>query len=444
MPHLSRAPGRARPFRPLVLRLGVLAAVAALAILALSCTPRPVAVLSAPADNFAPTVILVSFDGWRADYHTRVSLPNLERLMARGVRAEALIPAFPSKTFPNHYTIVTGLYPGHHGIVANNIWDAATGRQFGLSNRQEVQDPMWWGGEPIWVTAIRAGQRAAIMFWPGSEAPIGGVHPTYWKPYDGSVPGSARVSQVLAWLDLPPAERPTFLAFYFEDTDDAGHAGPELPALDEALRRSDAWIGELMAGLEARRLTNRVNVVVVSDHGMASTSTDRVVVLDDYIDLDDVRIVDLNPTVGLVPKPGRADAVYEGLRRASHLSVYRKGETPDHWHYRDHARIPPIVGTADEGWQVMTRAQLARLRAEGRGQVSGQHGYDPRLPSMGALFVAAGPAVREGIVVEAFENVSVYNVLARMLDVTPAPNDGDPAVVGRVLRSGRAPAPGGR
>lgn len=431
-------PGTVLPFRPARARLAALAAVAVWAVLALSCAARPVAAPTAPADTVAPTVILISFDGWRADYHTRVRLPNLEGLIARGVRAEALIPSFPSKTFPNHYTIVTGLYPGHHGIVANNIWDAATGRSFSLSNRQEVQDPMWWGGEPLWVTAIRAGQRAAIMFWPGSEAPIAGVLPTYWKPYDGSVPGSARVAQVLAWLDLPAAERPTFLSLYFEETDDAGHAGPELPALDEALRRSDAWIGELMAGLAARRLTDRVNVVVVSDHGMASTTTDRVVVLDEYIDLDDVRIVDLNPTVGLVPKPGREDAVYEGLRRAPHLAVYRKAETPAHWHYRDHPRIPPLVGTADEGWQVMTKAQLARLRAEGRGQVSGQHGYDPRLPSMGALFVAAGPAVREGVVVEAFGNVSVYNVLARMLGVTPAPNDGDPAFVGRVLRPGWA------
>ena len=414
-----------------------LVVVVALAALALSCATQRAAVPATPAapaaGGWAPTVILVSFDGWRADYAARASLPNLERLMARGVRAEALIPSFPSKTFPNHYTLVTGLYPGHHGIVANNVWDAPTGRLFTMGRRHEVQDPMWWGGEPIWVTAMRAGQRTGVMFWPGSEAPIGGLRPTFWKPYDEDVPGSARVAQVLAWLDLPADQRPTFLALYFEEMDNAGHAGPELPGVADALRRSDAWIGELMAGLETRRLTDRVHVIVVSDHGMASTSTERVVVLDEHIALEDVRIVDINPTLGLVPRPGREEAVYQALRRVPHLSVYRKAETPEHWHYRDHARIPPLVGVADEGWQVMTRAQLAALRAQGRGEVSGQHGYDPRVASMRAIFVAAGPAVRRGVVVPPFENVSVYNVIARILGVRPAPNDGDAAVVGRVL-----------
>jgi predicted AlkP superfamily pyrophosphatase or phosphodiesterase len=386
--------------------------------------------------RLAPTVILVSFDGWRADYRTRAGLPNLERLMARGVRAEYLTPSFPSKTFPNHYTIVTGLYPGHHGIVANNIFDAATGRTFALSKRQEVQDPMWWGGEPIWVTAQRAGQRTATMFWPGSEAPIGGMQPTYWRPYDEQVSGRARVATVLDWLDLPAPERPTFLALYFEETDNAGHQDPAGAAVPEALLKADAWIGELVTGLERRNLTGVVNLVLVSDHGMASTSLERVVVLDDYISLDDVRVVDLNPTLGLIPKAGKEEAVYRALRKAHpRLKVYRRGDTPKHWHYRTHPRIPPIVGVADDGWQIMTRQTLQTMRASGQGQVSGQHGHDPRVTSMRALFVAAGPAFREGVVVKPFENVSIYNVLARILGVTPAPNDGDPRVVSRVLET---------
>lgn len=390
---------------------------------------------TAPPTDLAPTVILISFDGWRWDYRQRVPMPNLERLIARGVRAEYLIPSFPSKTFPNHYTLVTGLHPGRHGIVANNIWDAATGRSFSLSNRKEVQDAMWWGGEPIWVTAQRAGQRAAAMFWPGSEAPIGGVHPTYWTPFDATSPPSERVAKVLGWLDLPAAERPTFLTLYFEETDTAGHAGPDLPALDAALRKSDRWLGELMAGLEQRRLLDHVNLVVVSDHGMSSTSLDRVVVLDDYISLDDVRVVDINPTLGLYPKPGKEEAVYRALRKAHpRLHVYRRRQTPKHWHYRDHPRIPPIVGVVDEGWQVLTRATVERMKQRGVGQVSGQHGYDPRVRSMRTAFVAAGPAFREGVVVKPFESVSVYNVLARVLGLTPAPNDGDPKVVKRVLR----------
>jgi len=437
-------PTALRPFVTSATRLVAFALLLSLAAWSVfACASAPAAPPRTPAQArpggstpvLAPTVILVSFDGWRADYRSRATLPNLERLIARGVRADYMRPSFPSKTFPNHYTIVTGLYPGHHGIVANNIWDAPTGRLFTLARRQEVQDPMWWGGEPIWATAGRAGQRTATMFWPGSEAPIGGRRPTYWAPYDEKVPGSARVAKVLEWLDLPTDQRPTFLSLYFEETDSAGHAGPDLPAVPEALRKSDAWLGELLDGIERRGLTGLVNVVVVSDHGMAATSLDRVVLLDDYISLEDVRIVDINPTLGLVPRAGKEETVYLALKSANpHLRVYRKNETPAHWHYRDHPRIPPIVGVADEGWQIMTRATVAAMKASGQGQTSGQHGYDPEVPSMRAIFVGAGPAFRQGAVVKPFENVSVYNVLCRILGLTPAPNDGDPAVVPQVLR----------
>jgi predicted AlkP superfamily pyrophosphatase or phosphodiesterase len=384
----------------------------------------------------APTVILISLDGWRWDYHTRAAVPNLRRLIARGVRAEALIPSFPSKTFPNHYTIVTGLYPGHHGIVANNIWDAATRRMFTLASRDEVRDPMWWGGEPIWVTAEKAGQRVAPFFWAGAEAPVAGYVPNPDDAYDESVPGSQRVRTVLERLDLPAGRRPTFLTLYFEDVDDAGHAdGPDSQAVRDATMRVDAYLGQLTAGLERRRLLDQVNIVVVSDHGMAATTPQRVVLVDDYISLDDVVIADINPTLGLFPKAGRQAAVLRALERAHpRLKVYARERTPAHWHYRDHPRIPPIVGVADDGWQVMRRSSLRDILERVVRGAGGQHGYDPRARSMHGIFIAAGPAFRQGATVRAFENIHVYNVLARALGVAPAHNDGDPAVARRLLR----------
>ena len=196
----------------------------------------------APATDLKPTIILVSLDGWRWDYVQKYAAPTLERLIKRGVSGP-LIPSFPSKTFPNHYTIVTGLYPGHHGIVANAVKDPSTGRRLTMSNRKEVQDPMWWGGEPLWVGVQRAGQIAAPLFWPGSEAPIMGPRARYWEPFSEDVPPNARIERVLNWLDLPVAERPTFLSLYFSDVDGAGHdSGPDSQAVRQAVRRVDGYI----------------------------------------------------------------------------------------------------------------------------------------------------------------------------------------------------------
>jgi predicted AlkP superfamily pyrophosphatase or phosphodiesterase len=390
----------------------------------------------AASGDLEPTVILISFDGWRWDYHTRAAAANLRRLIARGVHAQRLIPSFPPKTFPNHYTIVTGLYPGHHGIVANAIFDSATGRSFANNKVEEVRDPMWWGGEPIWVTVERAGQRSASMFWVGSEAPIHGILPRYWKPYDEAYPPTERVDQVLTWLDMPAAERPTFIAVYFSDVDDAGHAaGPDSEEVGEAVERADGYLGRLLSGLEQRGLTDRVNIVVVSDHGMAAVSTDRVIVLDDYISLDDVVISDINPTVGLFPKPGKEDTVFQALVKAHpRLRVYRRSETPAGWHYRDHPRIPPIIGVVDEGWQIIRRTTLVSILERRISPAGGQHGYDSALQSMHGVFVAAGPAFKQGVTVPAFENIHIYNVLSRVLGVTPAANDGDSSVAESLLR----------
>jgi predicted AlkP superfamily pyrophosphatase or phosphodiesterase len=387
------------------------------------------------ARDFPPTVILVSFDGWRWDYGTKAPVPNLRRLMERGVRAENLIPSFPTTTFPNHYTIVTGLYPGHHGIVANTIKDPATGRIFATSKVQEVRDPMWWGGEPIWVSAARAGQFSATMFWPGSEAPIGGVLPRYWTAYNGNYPANGRIDRVLEWLDLPEQERPRFITVYFEDTDRAGHEqGPESQAVREAIMRADSYLGRLMQGLERRGLEDRVNVVVLSDHGMASVSNDRVIVVDDYLSPQDAEIVDINP-LAMYPKPGKEESVFRALEKAHpRLKVYRRGEMPQQWHYSDHPRTPPIMAIADEGWQVLRRSTVVELRSRRLRGAAGRHGYDPVHMSMRAMFVAAGPAFKNGVTVPAFENVHIYNVLAQVLHVTPSPNDGDTEVARQLLR----------
>jgi predicted AlkP superfamily pyrophosphatase or phosphodiesterase len=399
-------------------------------------TARPAPSAARDATDIGPTLILVSFDGWRSDYVRRYSAPNLERLIKRGASAP-LVPSFPSKTFPNHYTLVTGLYPGHHGIVANSILDPPTGRRLTMSNRVEVQSALWWGGEPLWVAVERSGRAAAAVFWPGSEAPILGVRPRYWLPYDEEMPGEARVDRALELLDRPAAERPGFVMLYFSDVDTAGHrSGPRSQEVRDAVARVDGHLGRLISGLARRGTLERVDVVVVSDHGMAETMPDRVVVLDDGL-LEGMDVVDLNPTLGVFPRAGTEAQAYRALAGAHRrLRVFRREETPAHWRFREHPRVPPIVGVADEGWQVMRRSTWETLGSRGLLRRAGAHGYDPqRAKSMRGLFVAAGPSFRPGRALPAFENVNVYNALAAALGVEPAPNDGDPGVAMALLRA---------
>jgi predicted AlkP superfamily pyrophosphatase or phosphodiesterase len=373
-------------------------------------------------------------DGWRWDYDQKAPAPNLTGLAARGVRAEGLIPAYPSKTFPNLYSIATGLYPGHHGMVANVIRDTITGRRFDRSRRSDVVDPSWWGGEPIWNTAERGGVLAGTMFWVGSEAPIGGLRPHHWRSFDEDVPGEARVDQVLAWLDLPARQRPAFVTLYLNNVDTAGHSyGPDSPQVRDAISAADRQLGRLLAGLTSRGMLDTANIVVVSDHGMAETSRARTIVVDDYISADDAEISDLNPTLGVVPRPGRDPAVFAALSRAHpNLRIYRRESTPESWRFRGQPRVAPITGVADEGWVVLRRRDVESYWRPS--QTGGQHGYEPGSLAMRGLFVAAGPAFREGVTVPAFENIHVYNALAVVLGVMPAPNDGDMALAQTLLR----------
>lgn len=375
-----------------------------------------------------PILLLVSFDGWRADYGSVAPTPNLDALARRGVRAQSLIPSFPSKTFPNHYTIVTGLYPQHHGIVANVMEDPAIGKRFTMSAPTAL-DPRWWGGEPLWNTAQRQGLRSAAMFWPGSEVPIEGMRPTYWRPFDDDMPNDDRVKQVLDWLALSDEQRPSFVTLYFSDVDSAGHRyGPDSPQVKDAVARVDAMLGTVMSGVQRLGLLSQTTIVVVSDHGMAALDESRVVFLDDYIDLADVSVVDSSPVVALQPHDGRTESVYRalaGVHPAMH--VYLREETPERFHYRDNPRIPPILALADAGWTITSHAAFERERSAGTLE-KGNHGYDPLDPTMRALFVAAGPRLRSGATVPPFENIHLYDFFCAVLGIAPAPNDGDPDV----------------
>jgi predicted AlkP superfamily pyrophosphatase or phosphodiesterase len=391
--------------------------------------------------DLKPTLILVSIDGFHPDYLNKYQAPTLSMLARGGVRAKWMTPVYPSLTFPNHYSIATGLYPDRHGIVGNNIYDPEFKQTFGLRKREEVQNGRWWLGEPIWVTAEKQGQRAAAFFFPGTEAEIGGKRPSQWKTYDGKIPNSERVDAVLSWLDLPGPERPTMILTYFSDVDTAGHeSSPDSAGVRQAVAEVDKALTRLVDGLKSRSLFERINIIIVSDHGMARSDPSQVVFLDDYFDPNQAEAVAWNGgSVNIFPRPGMEQAIYSALKSKlpPQVTVYRKQETPARFHYSRSRRIGDIVVVANEGWIIISRERYrAPERAANGGTIyRGEHGYDNRLASMRAIFVAHGPAFKQSQVVEPFECVDVYNVMAEILGLKPASNDGGHAAAKAVLRS---------
>ncbi|MDO8377670.1 ectonucleotide pyrophosphatase/phosphodiesterase [Phenylobacterium sp.] len=373
---------------------------------------------AAAADK--PLVILVSMDGFRADYLDRGITPNLSRLAAAGARG-AVRPSFPSKTYPNHYTLVTGLRPDRHGLVDNVMIDPLIpGVTFGLGDRSTVKDPRWWDdATPLWVTAERQGVRSASVFWPGSETAIQGAQPTYWLTFDQTMSAEARVDQVLAWLDLPADRRPGFISLYFDETDTAGHHdGPDSAALNAAVAHTDAALGRLVAGLKARGLA--ADLVITADHGMAAVSPRRAIYVEDLLPAEAGRRLAMGAFMTVVPAPGRAAEVEQALLGPhEHMTCWRKGEIPARFHFGTHRRIPPIFCLAQTGWEITTRAAVAKTPIEG-----GAHGYDPQEPEMAAVFVAQGPHIRRGVRLPTVDNVDVYPFVARLLGVRPEASDG--------------------
>ncbi|WP_115047420.1 ectonucleotide pyrophosphatase/phosphodiesterase [Xanthomonas arboricola] len=396
--------------------------------------PAPAAPASAgaPHGDLPHSVLLISIDGLRADMLDRGITPHLSQLAHDGVRARWMTPSYPSLTFPNHYTLVTGLRPDHHGIVHNSIRDATLG-SFWLSKPEAVGDARWWGGEPLWVGVEKAGQHAATWSWPGSEAAIGGVRPSRWRHYEEGTGLDARVDEVLGWLSASGADRNRLVTLYFEHVDEAGHDhGPESRQYADSVRAVDGAIGRLLAGMQRDGTRERTNIVVVSDHGMAEVPPGQAISVNDMAAPDIATAVTDGQVIGFAPLPGqqaRAEARLLGAH--AQYDCWRKAALPARWHYGTHPRIPPIVCQMHEGWDALFPDKLARRP---RDQMRGSHGFDPALPSMRAVFLAQGPDLAQGTTLPGFDNVDVYSLMTRLLGIPAAPNDGNPRTLLPALR----------
>ena len=379
-------------------------------------------------------VVLVSLDGFRWDYAKRDGATHLLSLGKHGVWApEGMLPSYPSLTFPNHFTIVTGLYPEHHGLVANSFWDETKQARYGISDSKAVTDGSWYSGTPLWSLAESQGMRTACFFWPGSEAKIAGFQTTYYLKFDDKIDDTARIEQVMAWLRLPDADRPHFITLYYSEPDHEGHEfGPDAPETKAAVLKVDGLIGKLKAGLDATGLP--IDLVVVSDHGMAKVQGGWIT-LDQFADLTGFE----NAGSLLYGKTEEDRArVYNQMKKASsQFVVYRRKDVPPELNYSQNPREGDPVVIATGPYAI--RAHAPPAGKTDQPPTAGAHGYDPRkLPEMKASFFAAGPDIVEGKTVQPFENVNLYPWLAHLLGLTPPKTDGSLNVLAGTLRDGGA------
>jgi len=378
-------------------------------------------------------VVMLSLDAYRWDYPELTPTPNLHSIAKRGVRADALIPCYPSKTFPNHYSMATGLHPDRHGIVNNSFYDSILG-YYSIGNRAAVENPEFYGGEPIWVTAEKQGVKAASFFWVGSEAPIKGHYPSYWKRYDKNIPFEDRIDTIIHWLTLPLEQRPRLITWYSHEPDwtahDHGATAPQTLAMATKL---DSLVGVFIHKMSKLPHAKQINFIVVSDHGMADISSDKYINLSNFLNRDwfDVSTGG-NPVISLQPKPEKRDEVIRILKSIPNLKVWNKGELPDRYVYGKNKRINEIVVESDLGYSVGWSQRSEPYSG-------GTHGYDNMYPEMHGIFFAQGPAFKKGMRHKAFNNTNLYSIVAHILGIKPEPTDGNLLEVEEIFSNSHSP-----
>ncbi|MDO8968734.1 alkaline phosphatase family protein [Algoriphagus sp.] len=393
------------------------------------------------AQQKEPIVIMISLDGFRYDYVERFQPENLLKFISEGTAAEGLIPSFPSKTFPNHYTIATGMLPENHGLVDNSFYEPFKDQVYNMGNRDIVQDGYWYGGTPIWVLAEENGLKAVSYFFVGSEAPVKGIRPSEYFDYDGNVPNLTRISQVFSWMLLPDTERPSMITLYFSDMDDVGHAyGPSNDEkLKERLDKLDRELGALFEGLKSFDLP--ITVILVSDHGMADVPKDKLINLDQLTEGINARIVNNGALAHLyLEDPSEKIKVIELLKsRGSNFSI---DELSKNENYTDISRFPQRIGDlmiipefgyylADNRGMLRYQNRSAMLKTD----VYGEHGFSPKNQEMWGIFYAMGPRIKVGHQIKPFQNIHIYPLLCQLLGLeTPAGIDGKKEVLAPVLR----------
>ncbi len=381
-------------------------------LLVLGCTEKQVEGQPRKPSRY---VVVLSLDGFRWDYPDLYETPTFDSIAQVGVRAE-MVPVFPSKTFVNHYSLATGLYADHHGIVLNNFYAPDLKRNYSM--KKTAGDGVFYGGEPLWVTAEKQGVKAATLFWVGSEAKIDGYRPSYWYKYNQSMPFDERIDQVISWLKLPYDKRPHLIMWYYHEPDGSGHHyGPESEQTKQMVEQLDSWVGDFFTQARTLPQFDSIDFIILSDHGMTSLSPERQIILDDHVDTSMLEIINGgNPVFNFKVKEGFEDEVYQALKNVEHLNVWKHGELPKRFHYGENVRTLDMTLVSDPGWGLYWSWQNKNGK--------GTHGYDNENRDMHAIFYATGVDFKENFNQDTFINVDVYPLVCKLLGLQPAANDG--------------------
>jgi predicted AlkP superfamily pyrophosphatase or phosphodiesterase len=368
-----------------------------------------------------PYVILVSFDGFRWDYSERGISPNLDKMKKDGVHALSLRPSFPTKTFPNHYSIISGMYPENHGIIFNSFINPITKDKYRLGDSLAVRNSEWYLGEAFWQTAERNGIKTASFFWPGSEVTLDYRRPTYYEKYEHNKPYRERIDGVINWLELPKEERPHFITLYFHDTDSYGHKyGPNSPEINQSIQRLDTLINYLNDKLVEIGMKDSTNIIIVSDHGMTEISEERTINIEEMLKNYNVRIDGSKPLMMIEPEIEKFEEVYKLLKdNEFHYKTYLKEEMPQHYHFSEHPFISPILLVADLGWSLVNNFWLRGMQ---NNYSKGNHGYDNNHTDMHGVFIAQGPNFKENYKTGTIWNVDINPLLCKIFGISPRAN----------------------
>jgi len=375
-----------------------------------------------------PYVVMLSLDGFRWDYTNKTSTPNFDYIAKQGVKATGLQPCFPSKTFPNHYSIATGLYPGNHGLISNSFYASDLKKYYSIRDRDKVENGKFYKGEPIWVTAEAQRIKTASYFWVGSEAKIKGYRPSYYKLYDHNFPYGQRIDSVINWLSLPFKERPRLITWYLDKADGVGHdLGPDSDEMINTIGMLDSLIGVFMNKVNQLSIKDSLNFIIVSDHGMSKIDSNKIIYIKEFIQDHWVdTLIGANPFSLVYSTKEYTDSVYKNLNNVNGISVWKKDDLPERFHLKQNTRCSEIVVVADSGWTTALSTNKSYL--------GGTHGYDNMNKDMYGIFYGIGPLFKNNYNAKTLYNTDIYSLIIHMLGIKPAPNDGKPERIMHVLK----------